>query len=101
MKTIARSIVLNLLLVFPAFSFCQGPWVKAGSLSLPVQAFVTIGNNLFAGTSGGVYHSNNDGASWTLRVGAFPLTEILSMTSDGTNLYVGRYYTAAAPAIIL
>jgi hypothetical protein len=69
----------------------QSQWVQTNTPpGGSVWAMETIGNNLFAGTaSGGVYFSNDDGASWIQRNGAFPSMQVFSLVVSGTDIYAG------------
>ena len=70
----------------------QSQWIQTNTLPPggSVWAMATIGNNLFAGTaSGGVYFSNDDGASWIQRNGAFPSMQVYSFAVSGNDIYAG------------
>jgi uncharacterized repeat protein (TIGR01451 family) len=81
--------VLFLLLGIPVIA--QNSWVRTTNLpSGDVKAITAIGNNLFAGTTSGVYFSPDDGVTWTKRIGAFAEMRIKSLATDGTSLFAGE-----------
>jgi photosystem II stability/assembly factor-like uncharacterized protein len=58
-------------------------------LSLGAIPNVTGGPTLLAGTFSGVYRSTNNGASWVAANSGLTNLEIRSITSSGTNAFVG------------
>ncbi len=49
------------------------------------------GTTIYAGTNGGVYSSNDDGASWTYQ--ALNGSIIYALAMNGSTLYAGAYYS--------
>ncbi len=93
MKTKFTTILLATIFSFLGVSNvnAQSQWEQT---STPpggsVWAMETIGSNIFAGTtSGGVYFSDDNGASWIQRNGAFPDMEVYSLAVNGTDIYAG------------
>lgn len=56
-----------------------------------VQSLSVSGSNLFAGTSGGVFLSTNNGTSWTAASTGLTTVDVLSLAVSGTNLFAGTY----------
>jgi hypothetical protein len=54
-----------------------------------VYALAVSGPNLFAGTSRGVYYSNNNGTNWGNT--GLTSTDVRALTTFGTNLFAGSY----------
>jgi hypothetical protein len=61
------------------------------TITYPVSALAVSGTNLFAGTSGGVFLSTNNGTSWTAVNSGLTNTDVLSLAISGTNLFAGTY----------
>ncbi|MGE5498121.1 MAG: hypothetical protein ACM3Q2_08630, partial [Syntrophothermus sp.] len=57
-----------------------------------VYSFAVVGNNVFAGTSGGVYFSTNNGAAWTAVNNGLPEgTSIISLSAHNNLIFAGTY----------
>ncbi len=70
----------------------RGKWMLAGLSSSGIQALVTEGGVLFAGTSSnGVLCSNDDGNRWTIVNSGLTCTDISALASYGSDLYAGTY----------
>ncbi len=65
--------------------------IDSDASSRNVQALILDGSNLFAGTSNGIFFSSDHGASWSRRDSglAYPHYNVLSMTADGSTIFVG------------
>ncbi len=65
-----------------------GSWTAINLMYEYIYALVTLGTNLFAGTTTGIFRSTNNGASWAF-------DDIASTTTafaiSGTNLFAGTY----------
>jgi photosystem II stability/assembly factor-like uncharacterized protein len=63
--------------------------------SPPASAWVTavIGTNFFIGDNSGkgVFHTSNNGATWTIDTLGLSTLKIYSMIANGSDLYVGTY----------
>ena len=58
--------------------------------NLTIKSFYSIGNTLFAGTSNGIFQSDNGAQSWTdISTGLPPQSVIYSIASDSNNIYIG------------
>jgi hypothetical protein len=75
---------------------CKAQWVQCSGINgLSVNSFATLGNKLFAGTSGGIYYSTDNGTNWTLSLMS-PFT-ITSLAVSGNNIFAGMYYNSTPP----
>jgi photosystem II stability/assembly factor-like uncharacterized protein len=93
-----RHLSLSFLLVIAWFSLFPFSSVKAqwqytgGPLNQSIAALVVNGSNLIAASNypGGIYLSNNEGATWTAAAG---LTNIpfYSLAISGSNIFAGSY----------
>jgi hypothetical protein len=84
MRTLFTTLLVYLLLLFLA-STLQAQWVQTnGPYGGTVYCFAVNGQNLFVGTSSGVYLSTNNGTSWT-NVG-FLGYRVWDLAVYGTNL---------------
>ena len=55
-----------------------------------IWSIAVIGTNIFVGTTNdGVYYSPDEGATWVQRNGSSPITEVLSLVANGSDLYAG------------
>jgi uncharacterized protein (TIGR03437 family) len=65
-------------------------WTRAGAGQLPpyINTFLVGGASLFAGTSNGVFVSDDDGRSWTANRADLPYG-VSSLAAIGTNLFAG------------
>jgi hypothetical protein len=52
-----------------------------------VYGLAVSGKNLFAGSSGGVFRSTNNGTSWTAASTGFANTTVHALAVSGTNLF--------------
>ncbi len=62
------------------------------SLSKTANTFAVHNNALYAGTSDGVFTTTNAGLNWNLVTCSFSEQNILSVFSDGGNLFAGTLY---------
>jgi len=87
---------MKLLKTIPLFLFIglstltlNAQWVEksSGITGGHVNAFLSDGSNLFAGTINGVYLSINDGISWTAVNAGMTDTRVRSLAISGANLF--------------
>ncbi len=79
-----------LLVVILSLNQSRAQWTQTnGPYGGNVRCFAISGANLFAGTSGGVFLSTNDGASWTAVNTGLTNTNVLALAVSGTNLFAG------------
>ncbi len=66
-------------------------WVQTnGPTGSSINAFATLGGNIFAGTySGGIFRTRDDGSSWTLINMGFAYTRVYALAVMGTNFLAG------------
>ena len=63
-------------------------WIKRGMAEANILSLVVKGVNLFAGTKGsGVYHSTNNGISWTAVNTGLTDSVVQCLTTSGSNLF--------------
>ncbi len=69
----------------------NGTWQPVNSTlgSMYVTALAVSGNNLFAGTTAGVYRSTNLGASWTAANGGVTFFNVDYLVTSGSTIYAG------------
>ena len=89
MKTLLRFVVAALSL-FASMNPLYAQWVQAngtnGPIGATVRSFYVSGNNLFAGTTRGVFLSTDNGASWSaLNTAISPY----AFAASGANLFAG------------
>lgn len=58
-----------------------------GEYTYPTSS-VFVGDNIFVGTSFGVYFSSNNGSNWVTRSNGITSMRILSMTVSGINIFI-------------
>jgi hypothetical protein len=67
---------------------CQ--WVSAnGPYGGTVTSFASNGSSIFAGTSGGVYRSTDNGSTWTFTSNGLTTLNITSLFQTGGKIYAG------------
>ena len=72
------------------FSDAGAQWVQAnGPYGGNIHCLTVSGPNLFAGVSGGVYFSTNNGTSWSALNAGMTNDSVLSFAIIGTNLFAG------------
>ncbi len=64
-------------------------WKIYGAYVGNVNAFVTLRNCIFAGTSHGLLTSSDSGITWEPTGSGLTNNEVSSLTTDGSDLYVG------------
>jgi len=64
-------------------------WTRTNIPGVIVYSFAFSDTNLFAGTSGGVYRSTNNGASWKAANSGLPNAYVYSLAFNGKNLFAG------------
>lgn len=85
---------LNLLMVWGVLIIslandCYGQWGKKCPRGGVVNCFVKRGNEVFAGTLGGVYKSADNGATWTLSNNGINVIDIRCMLVTGSKIFAG------------
>jgi ligand-binding sensor domain-containing protein len=63
--------------------------VDSGLADKVVRAFALSGNNLFAGTEGGIFVSSNNGLSWMVADSSLLNTHVRAFVGSDTNLFAG------------
>jgi photosystem II stability/assembly factor-like uncharacterized protein len=87
-----KIILYTILLLFVAANlFSQGKEIIGGSLSAWVTCFATKGNNIYAGTCGGVFLSTDKGNSWTEKNIGLTYTSVQAIAIIDTNIFVGTH----------
>ena len=80
--TIASWVAISLL---PSIAAAQ--WVQTSGPNYTVQSFGVIGQNLFAGTSHGVFLTTNSGTTWTKVNTGLADTGVSALAAIGSNLF--------------
>jgi len=99
-----KTVLLHFVLSICIFHFFQceshAQWVQSALSNVDVSALVASGTDLIAGTNHcsdgscvgtGVFHSTNDGTSWTDAGSGLTNTDVRSFAVSGTNLFAGTY----------
>ncbi len=85
-----RKLLLALLLSHVGLHSAHAQWVQTnGPYGGYINCFTVSGTNLFAGTSGGVFLSTNNGTSWTAVNNGLTNTDVRALAVSGTNLFAG------------
>jgi hypothetical protein len=85
----AQSICLAII-VGVLCSPASAQWIQTnGPYSGFIRTLAVSGTNLFAGTYGGVFHSTNNGTSWTAASTGLTNANVWSLAVSGTDLFVG------------
>ncbi len=66
-------------------------WTQTSLPNCWIKSFAINGPNLFAGTGRGVFHSTNNGTSWTQVNTGLTDTNVIALATSGTNLFAGTY----------
>src|SRR5271169_2161644 len=91
---IPLSIVLSILLL----STASAQWVKTNVAPSGdyISSIVVKGENIFAGTEGGVFRSTDNGKSWTAADSGLATLhnnhDVICLTISGANLFAGAEY---------
>ena len=62
---------------------------STGLTNRSINAIITDGSNIFAGTEGGVFISSNSGAQWTAASAGITNTNIQALIISGSNIFSG------------
>ena len=101
MRTFHRSFLFSMLLLVCGINTSKAQWVQTGAISVgynypTVNALLVThrapgDTDLFAGTSGGIFHSTNDGVSWSLMYyfGAVSPGTVTAFAVSDTNIFAG------------
>ncbi|MCB0728574.1 MAG: T9SS type A sorting domain-containing protein [Ignavibacteriae bacterium] len=91
MKNLYKYVFVFYIIVIPNLSEAQ--WVHAGSPggNLTIYSFASAGQNLFAGTYGGVFLTTNGGSTWTSVNNGFPAIHVYALIFIGSELYAGTF----------
>ncbi|MGH9847487.1 MAG: putative Ig domain-containing protein, partial [Blastocatellia bacterium] len=66
------------------------PWTRTGSIeAAQTFALLSVGSNLYAGTSGGVFLSTDQGGSWNERNKGLTTLHVNALASSAANLLAG------------
>ncbi len=87
------SLIKKILIffVFISIKLIHSQWTAIGPPgNLSVTSITINGANLFAGTSGGIYISTNDGQNWAQT--SFGNLNVHSLASGGANIFAGTLY---------
>jgi hypothetical protein len=78
-------LIFNTMIIFPQWTQTNGP-CGGKIFSLAVS-----GNNVFAGTNGGIYLSTDNGLNWTKENNGLPTTvgNVNALAINGNNIYAG------------
>jgi len=72
---------------------CEAQWVQMSNgmgTNLPILTFLSIGNNIFAGTDGlGIYRSTNNGGNWTSVNSGLTNPNVADLIVLGNNIFAG------------
>ena len=94
----AYIITLSLLLILFVPRAGQAQWVQLnGPYGDWVWSLTTIGTDLFAGTSNGVFRSTNNGSNWTAASAGLADTNVRAIMANGTTLFAGTSGFAQIP----
>ena len=94
----SRLLLFSCLLTALSWSTSLAQWIQtSGPSGGAIRALAVIGTNLFAGTSGGVFLSMDNGTTWTavnsgLDYTGFPTLDVSSLAVSGTNLFAGTHW---------
>lgn len=100
MKTVLLGFVLSTCISHLFLCESHAQWVQSALSNVDVSALVACGTDLIAGTNHcydgsctgtGVFHSTNDGTSWTDASSGLTNTDVRSFVVSGTNLFAGTY----------
>src|ERR1039457_3859816 len=89
MKTCYNTLLIILLILlrtqilFPQWTQTNGP--GGGQ----VNCLTVCGNNIFAGSDGGVFFSSNDGISWNKANNGLANVTVQSFTVSGNSIFAG------------
>jgi hypothetical protein len=87
--TLVLALILNSALLIQN-SQAQWTSINMGTgLNMNLYSFVTLGSNLFAGTTDGVFRSTNNGMNWA-QVGLNNQT-VYSLITKGDTIFAGSY----------
>ena len=83
--------------------FAEAQWVQTnGPYGGAIWCFTVSGTNLFAGTTGGVFLSTDNGTRWTAANTGLMNTLISALVASGTNLFAGTFdYTTRKSVVFL
>ena len=85
LSTIVAAILISFLLVCST----HAQWVQTnGPCGVHITCFAVFGENLYAGTSYGVFLSTNEGASWTPVNSGLTNAGVNALCVSGTNIFV-------------
>lgn len=81
-------ILIGLSLISPVKGLSQ--WVSTnGPYGGYINSLTVVGNNLWAGTSGGLLASSDEGESWIITGNGLPDFAVMSVKSNETFMYAG------------
>ena len=90
---LAGTIVIFTGVVFSPLFRLDAQWRQTeGTDGSSIRSLVVDGNNLLAGTSGGIFRSSDNGATWTSSGSGLNDTSITSLVKSGNKLYASTLY---------
>jgi photosystem II stability/assembly factor-like uncharacterized protein len=89
MKTLLQILVL-IAAISSGSKQLMAQWVQTnGPEGGHINCFAVSGTNIFAGGTGGVFLSTNNGTNWTTPSYPNNIGQVLSLAVSGTNLFAG------------
>ncbi len=85
-----RLMILWLTLIVFAQQI-KAQWVQVPMPLVTGRDFVTLGSNIIAGTSNGVFVSTDNGANWNFSSNGMTDVGIFALITSGTNLFAGAF----------
>jgi photosystem II stability/assembly factor-like uncharacterized protein len=87
-----KLILLTCLLAWLSTNALRAQWVQtSGPNGVSVLTQAASSASLFAGTTGGVYLSTNNGANWTAVNSGLTNLYVTSLAVSGTNIFAGTH----------
>jgi len=99
-----KIIIFALVMIIMGTCASYAQWTKTNcpSSGYSISCFAVNGNNIFAGSGGGVYLSTNNGTSWTVVNNGLPSNAaIRSLTVSGNNIFAAIITSSATSGIYL
>ncbi|MDQ3047383.1 MAG: T9SS type A sorting domain-containing protein [Bacteroidota bacterium] len=90
-KTLLKISIGILFLLAAGAQNIHAQWASNGPFGGPINALDTLGSNLFAGTSNGVFKSADNGLNWTNSNNGLERKAIAALAVSGTNLLAAAY----------
>lgn len=86
-----KRLLLSLTFILCLVAQIRVQWIHTNGPSggYSFYSLAVSGNNMFAGTNGGVFVSTDNGESWTQRSTGLPYNDIYTIAVSGSNLFAG------------